>query len=33
MLSVFARADGLIIRAPRAPAAKAGDVVSVLMLE
>ena len=33
MLSVFARADGLIVRAPRAPAAKAGDTVSVLLLE
>jgi molybdopterin molybdotransferase len=33
MLSVLARADGLIVRAPHAPAAKAGDTVSVLMLE
>jgi molybdopterin molybdotransferase len=33
MLSVIARADGLIVRPPHAPAAKAGDRVSVLMLE
>ncbi len=33
MLSVLARADGLIIRAPRAPAAQAGETISVLMLE
>ena len=33
MLSVFARADGLIVRAPRAPAAKTGEKVDVLPLE
>ena len=33
MLSVFARADALIVRMPNAPAAKAGDAVSVLFLE
>ncbi|MBV9541168.1 MAG: molybdopterin molybdenumtransferase MoeA, partial [Alphaproteobacteria bacterium] len=33
MLSVFARADGLIVRAPRAPAAKSGEAVDVLLLE
>jgi molybdopterin molybdotransferase len=33
MLSVLARADGLVIRAPRAPAAKVGDFVSVLLLD
>jgi molybdopterin molybdotransferase len=33
MLSVLAQADGLIVRAPRAPAAPAGETVSVLMLE
>lgn len=33
MLSVFAKADGLIIRAPRAPAAQAGEIVSVLIME
>ena len=33
MLSVLARADGLIIRAPRAPLARAGEAVPVLMLE
>jgi molybdopterin molybdotransferase len=33
MLSVLARADGLIVRAPRAPAANAGEKVTVLMLE
>jgi molybdopterin molybdotransferase len=33
MLSVLARADGLIVRAPRAAAATVGDIVSVLMLE
>jgi molybdopterin molybdotransferase len=33
MLSVFARADALIIRAPRAPAAAAGETVQILLLE
>jgi molybdopterin molybdotransferase len=33
MLSVLARADALIIRAPHAPSAKAGERVAVLMLE
>ncbi len=33
MMSVLARADALIVRAPRAPAAKAGDRVDVLLLE
>ena len=33
MLSVLARADALIVRPPHAPAAKAGDAVSVLLLE
>jgi molybdopterin molybdotransferase len=33
MLGVFARADGLIIRAPRAPAARAGETVEVLLLD
>ncbi|MBL6851764.1 MAG: molybdopterin molybdotransferase MoeA [Alphaproteobacteria bacterium] len=33
MLSVLARSDGLIVRAPHAPRAKAGETVSVLMLE
>jgi molybdopterin molybdotransferase len=33
MLGVLARADGLIIRAPRAPAAKAGGTVEVLLLD
>jgi molybdopterin molybdotransferase len=33
MLSVLAEADGLIIRPPGAPAARAGDMVSVLLLE
>jgi molybdopterin molybdotransferase len=33
MLSVLARADALIVRAPGAPAAVAGETVSVLMLE
>jgi len=33
MLSVLARADALIVRPPRAPAAKAGDAVPILMLE
>jgi len=33
MLSVLAQADGLIIRAPRAAPTKAGETVSVLMLE
>jgi molybdopterin molybdotransferase len=33
MLSVLSRADGLIVRAPQAPAAAAGESVSVLMLE
>lgn len=32
MLSLIASADGLIIRPPHAPAAKAGDLVEVLML-
>lgn len=31
MISILARADGLIIRAPHAPAAKAGDTVPVLL--
>jgi molybdopterin molybdotransferase len=33
MLGVLARADGLIVRAPHAPAAKQGDAVSVLLLD
>ncbi|MEI9992183.1 MAG: gephyrin-like molybdotransferase Glp [Rhizomicrobium sp.] len=33
MLSVLARADALIVRPPRAPAAKIGDAVPVLVLE
>jgi molybdopterin molybdotransferase len=33
MLSALAQADGLIIRAPHAPAARTGDTVSVLLLE
>jgi molybdopterin molybdotransferase len=33
MLGVFARADGLIIRAPHASAAKAGETVEVLLLD
>jgi molybdopterin molybdotransferase len=33
MLSVLARADALIVRMPRAPAAKAGETVSILLLE
>jgi molybdopterin molybdotransferase len=33
MLSAMAQADGLIVRAPHAPAAKPGDTVSVLLLE
>jgi molybdopterin molybdotransferase len=33
MLSALAQADGLIVRAPHAPAAKTGDAVSVLLLE
>ncbi|HUO90232.1 MAG TPA: gephyrin-like molybdotransferase Glp [Rhizomicrobium sp.] len=33
MLSVLARADGLIVRAPHAPAAQAGESVPVLLLE
>jgi molybdopterin molybdotransferase len=33
MLSVLARADALIIRAPRAPAARLGETVSLLLLE
>ena len=33
MLSIFARADGLIVRAPHAPAAHAGEKVAVLILE
>ena len=33
MLSVLARADALIVRPPRAAAAKAGETVSILLLE
>lgn len=33
MLSILAEADCLIVRAPHAPEAKAGDMVQVLMLE
>jgi molybdopterin molybdotransferase len=33
MQKVFAQADGLIIRRPDAPAAQAGDIVDVLMLD
>ena len=33
MLGVFARADGLIVRAPNAAAAKAGETVEVLPLD
>ncbi|HXC57221.1 MAG TPA: gephyrin-like molybdotransferase Glp [Rhizomicrobium sp.] len=33
MLSVLARADALIVRAPHAPPAKAGDTVSILLLD
>ena len=33
MLSVLARADALIVRKPRAPAAKAGQAVTVLLLD
>lgn len=33
MLSVLARADALIVRAPHAPAAKVGETVSILILE
>ncbi|MEJ0025957.1 MAG: gephyrin-like molybdotransferase Glp [Rhizomicrobium sp.] len=33
MLSVLARADALIVRPPRAPAGKAGDIVPIVMLE
>jgi molybdopterin molybdotransferase len=33
MLSLFARADALIIRPPHAPAAKVGDRVSILLLD
>ncbi|HJW40605.1 MAG TPA: molybdopterin molybdotransferase MoeA, partial [Rhizomicrobium sp.] len=33
MLSVLARADGLIVRPPHAPATPAGEKVSILMLE
>ncbi len=33
MLSVFARADALIVRAPRAPAAPAGETVQILLLQ
>jgi len=33
MLSVLARADALIVRSPRAPAAKAGERVTILLLE
>ena len=33
MLSTFAQADGLIVRAPRAPAANAGETVNVLLLD
>lgn len=33
MLSALARADGLIVRAPHAPAAKAGDLCRVLPLD
>jgi molybdopterin molybdotransferase len=33
MLSLFARADALIVRPPHAPAAKAGDRVSILLLD
>jgi len=32
VFSGFARADGLVMRAPHAPAAKAGDSITVLML-
>jgi molybdopterin molybdotransferase len=32
MLSALARADGLLLRAPHAPAAKAGDAVEVILL-
>ena len=32
MLSVFARADALIVRPPHAPAAEAGETVTVLLL-
>ena len=33
MLSVLARSDALIVRAPRAGAARAGDLVPVLRLD
>jgi molybdopterin molybdotransferase len=33
MLSILAKADALIVRAPNAAAAKAGDSASVLLLE
>jgi molybdopterin molybdotransferase len=33
MLTLFARADALIVRPPHAPAAKAGDRVSILLLD
>jgi molybdopterin molybdotransferase len=33
MLSVLARANALVVRAPRAPAVKTGDEVSILLLE
>jgi molybdopterin molybdotransferase len=32
MMGILARADGLIVRAPHAPAAKAGERVTVLPL-
>jgi molybdopterin molybdotransferase len=32
MLSILARADALIVRAPHAPAAQAGDAVSIILL-
>jgi molybdopterin molybdotransferase len=33
MLSIMARSDALIVRAPHAPRAKAGEPVSILELE
>jgi molybdopterin molybdotransferase len=33
MLSTFARADALIVRAPQAPACRAGDFVQVLLID
>jgi molybdopterin molybdotransferase len=33
MLSLFARADALIVRPPHAPAAKAGDRIPIVLLD